>query len=241
MDKLAETIAVFFEKAPALVIIIMFLFLSLGILFLVLILVITNKLHIPGPLRVFFASAQKAFERGKEFFLLHDKRIRLTMEECERVIDSIMRLVTKLFYDVVAEETKTEDGALNHPESKAFKRLVLYALNNECKQYFKLRVRENHYHKKTEKEFAAYVDEQTEQLIEIMTENLDINYQPVLISHQELFAKAEPILPTIRSEVQRLFYAARAISVDVIQQGETILDAQGILDPVDREKELDRL
>lgn len=241
MENLAEALAVLLDKSPILTVLIVFLLLGMGIIFLILILVVTNKLHISKPLRLFLSSAQKAFERGIEFYRLHDLRIRLTMEECERVIDLVTRMLTDFFYDVVAKATGTEDGALNHPESKAFKRLVVYALNHECKHYFKLRVRENHYHQKTEGEFAAYVDFQTEKLIDILTENFDMDYRPVYITHSELFEKAGPLIPKIQSEVNRLFYKARGISVDIMEQGKTILDAQGIVDPEDRQKELDRL
>lgn len=261
MEKLLEGIGILFEKQPVIAMIIIFMVLVIAAIVGLIVLVITGKVKIPeihkreeqkdvDPLKPHdgcpynvdrMLDAQNSFERGLAMGLLHIQRVKESMEKCEMTIDIILRQIVRLFYKIVAEKLGTIDGAMKHPESVQYKRLIWEALNKDCKDYFRHCVRENHFTQKTELEFKAYVDEQTNELVETITEFLDLYYDPVIISNEELFERNKLIMPEIKSEISGLFYLARSISADKIEQAENILDAQGITDTEQRRKEIERI
>jgi hypothetical protein len=258
MEKLLEGIGLLFEKQPVIALIIIFMLLVLSAIVGLIVLVVSGKLKIPDlkkndpvdptkphegcPYNVDrMIEAQKCFERGMAMGILHNQQVKESMEESELVIDNIHREMSRLFYKIVAEKAGTIDGAMKHPESVHYKKLVWEALNKDCKDYFRHCVRENHFYKKSEGEFQVYVDEQIKELVETITEFLDLYYNPVIISNEELFERNQVIMPTIKTEISRLYYKARSISFDKIEQACNILDAQGIFDVVQREKELERI
>jgi hypothetical protein len=219
------------------------------------VLVVTGKVKIPSTLKIDpqnphnncpynvdrMIEAQKAFERGQAMSILHNDRVKESMEECEVVIDNIQREMSRLFYKIIAEKLGTIDGAMKHPESVQYKRLICEALNKDCKDYFRHCVRENHFNTRSESEFQIYVDEQINELIETITEFLDLYYNPVVFSNEELFERNQAIMPSIKTEISRLYYKVRSISVDKIEQAEVILNAQGITDTEQRQKEIERI
>jgi len=256
MDKLGEAIAVLFDKNPILVLIILFMMLVITVIGGIVLLIITGKIRIPEyrlkkknknphydcPYNFDrIIEAQKAFERGQAIMTLHNQRVKQSMEECEIVIDKVHRDMTDLFYKIVAEIMGMEDGAMKHPESIHYKALTGSILNRDCKDYFRHCVRENHFHEKTEIEFDYYVNEQINQLIGILTGEMDLYYTPIIISNEALFKRNQEIISTIKADITKLFYRVRSITVDTLDQAVDIMDAQGMNDPEQRKKELKRI
>jgi hypothetical protein len=256
MEELAKAFALLLPNSPLLSIIILalilFIILSGGFLLLLL----SGKVRMPEirlkrksvnklkphdgcPYNVErMAEAQKAFERGQAIDVLHNQKVKQSMEEVEITMDKHEKMMTRLFYDVVKEITGVEDGAMKHPEAVYYKNLVWRALNKDCKDYVRMCIRENHFNEKSEIEFEAYITEQSNEIMEIITEFMDLYYNPVLISHEALFKKNQTIIPIMLADISKMFYRIRAISAERIQEAANILDAQGIFDEEIRKKEL---
>lgn len=253
MNDLAEALAVIFNRTPVLGILILVLGILMTGVILVLVMILTGKIQFPEKKRKesdtphegcpfsadHILQANRSYERGKDIGVLPKHRIKLTMDEGDRILEIIWKMMTRVFYSRIAELQNTIDGSTKHPDSEYYTLLTWSGLNRECKMHFLNCVRENHFHSQDDSKFETYVNEQVAELLKTMTNFLDLYYRPNLISREALFELNKSIVSEIKIHLSQLFYRARSISVGVYNKACVILDSQGITDPEQREKELE--